>query len=85
MTDTTLSHYDAITERLFRAKGYASRVGNNATQQAWCNHNVMMIERELLGEIEFLKKHHDIDLSPRPLNPVLLEMSDDEVLRELGM
>lgn len=47
------------------------------TEREWREHNILMIEKEIQGEIEFLKSRGIIG-KPLP------EMSDDELLAELA-
>lgn len=76
-----LSHLDAIDERLLCAKGFLANA-KSSNEKEWREHNIRMIERERESEIEFLKMHHGIDMSPVSIDDI---MSDDELLKELGV
>ena len=69
---TDFSHLDAISQRLFRER---ARLANATTakERAFCEHEIMMNERELAAEYKFL------GVEPMTLADVM----DDDLLAEL--
>lgn len=70
------SHLYAIEDRLDHEK---TRVKNSRSvkEREWREHNVRMIEKEIVGEIAFLASRGIIV-------PDTANMTDDELLAELG-
>jgi len=69
-----LSHLEAIEQRLAIAKSYVAKA-KNEKEKGWREHNVKIIEKERQNEIDFLAKK----------GIVVKEMSDEEILKELGL
>lgn len=94
-----LSHYDAIVRRIANEKARLAKAERNLDECKsgkrlyrktdyynneidFRKREIASAERELANEIEFLKNKHGIDLTPVSLDEI---MSDDELLKELGI
>ena len=73
------SHLDAIDMRLSHERVRVTEA-RNAKEKEWREHNVRMIERERADELAFLERKSGW-VEPAP---ELDDMSDEDLLRELG-
>lgn len=76
MTAIDWSHMDALQSRLFREKQRLA-AATTERERAFRQREIAACEREIAGEYRFL------GVEPPPAN--LLDMSEDELMRELGL
>lgn len=77
-----LSHLRALHTRLSHERGYL-RDAKTSKDKAFREHQIKMVTKEIEGEISFLKKK-GVAIPP-DLEPVSSDISDDELLKELGV
>lgn len=75
---TDFSHLDAIQHRLREAKARRDAQEEGSKGHEFFAHQVRMIEREEIGEYKFL------GIDPATIPASLDDISDDDLLRELG-
>ena len=75
-----LSHLQALNVRLSHEREYLS-AAKTPKEKAFREHNIKSVIKEIEGEISFLKKRNIA--VPPDMEPVDMDISDDDLLAEL--